>query len=360
VPVLWKMAALMELCPADVQDMVYQNIDDVHEDYGRLREKIFRWVSNKVAAKGGPTPMDIGRVERHDHETEYYDVDAIGSSMQCYNCSGWGHASRECPSQKTAKGGGKGGGKAGDKGKGKGKGKDWGSFKGYGKGYGGKGVEENQKGKGKGYQGTCFNCGKTGHKAWECRGAKPMEMGAVDEEEEEYEDVEVGTVWNVGAIDIQKATTYKVHAVDEQKKMIEITLDSGAGASCWPAGLLPEVPLKPRQKGVRFRAANGEELKYFGKKDFKFRPLHGKNSCNMEFHVTNATKPLASAMAVVKAGNRVVLSQETGGSYIENVKTKERIGLKGSGGTFVFEVEAINSKMSTKADSQATDFTRQG
>ena len=143
VPVLWKMAALMELCPADVQDMVYQNIDDVHEDYGRLREKIFSWVPNKVAAKGGPTPMDIGRVERHDHETEYYDVDAIGSSMQCCNCSGWGHASRECPSQKTAKGGGK----AGDKGKERGKGKDWGSPKGYGKGYGGKGAEENQKGK---------------------------------------------------------------------------------------------------------------------------------------------------------------------------------------------------------------------
>ncbi len=82
--------------------------------------------------------------------------------------------------------------------------------------------------------------------------------------------------------------------------------------------------------------------------------------CNMEFHVTNATKPLASAMAVVKAGNRVVLSQETGGSYIEKVKTKERIGLKGSGGTFVFEVEAMSGKMSTKADNQATDFTRQG
>ena len=40
VPILWKMAALMELCPSDVQDMVYQTIDDVHEDYERPKQKI--------------------------------------------------------------------------------------------------------------------------------------------------------------------------------------------------------------------------------------------------------------------------------------------------------------------------------
>ena len=56
----------------------------------------------------------------------------------------------------------------------------------------------------------------------------------------------------------------------------------------------------------------------------------------MEFHVTNATKPLASAMAVVNAGKKVVLSHEVGGSCTENIKLKE------SGGTFVFEVEAAS------------------
>ena len=61
----------------------------------------------------------------------------------------------------------------------------------------------------------------------------------------------------------------------------------------------------------------------------------------MEFHVTNATKPLASAMAVVKAGNKVVLSHEVGGSYIENIATGKKIKLKESGATFVFEVEAV-------------------
>ena len=30
-PVIWKMAALMELCPPEVQDMIYQNVDDLNE-----------------------------------------------------------------------------------------------------------------------------------------------------------------------------------------------------------------------------------------------------------------------------------------------------------------------------------------
>ena len=121
-----------------------------------------------------------------------------------------------------------------------------------------------------------------------------------------------------------------------------ITLDSGAGASCWPVGMMQDVEMEPKQPGIKFRAANGEELKYFGRKSIGFRPVgaeSGKNECNMKFHVTNTTKPLASAMAVVNAGNRVVLTKEPGGSYIENIATKRRIKLKEVGGTFVFDVE---------------------
>ena len=67
--------------------------------------------------------------------------------------------SRECPSEKKGKGKGKDFGKGGkDFGKG---GKDY-----------GKGDKDSSKGgkdSGKGYQGASFNCGKVGHKAWECR-----------------------------------------------------------------------------------------------------------------------------------------------------------------------------------------------
>ena len=32
LPAIWKMAALMELRPPEVQDMIYQNVDEVNED----------------------------------------------------------------------------------------------------------------------------------------------------------------------------------------------------------------------------------------------------------------------------------------------------------------------------------------
>lgn len=343
VPALWKMAALMELCPADVQDMVYQTIDEVNEDYEKLKQKIITWVSNKISSRGGPVPMEIGEVGWDEHEQEYeMGVDAIGNHSQCFNCQGWGHASRECPSDRQNKGGGKS--------KGKGKGPD----KGAGKGVKG-GNDVGAKGKGKGYQGTCYTCGKTGHKAWECRSRS---VNAVQEEVGE-EVVEIGTVWNVGHVE-----AVDVMAVEAggKKSKFQITLDSGAGASCWPVEWMPEVPMKPKLPGVKFRAANGEELEYFGRKDIGFCPVDGKekgNKCSMEFHVTNATKPLASAMAVVKAGNRVVLSQEVGGSYIENVTSGKRIRLKESGGTFVFEVEA-ECGVEAKREWSPTVFNRRG
>ena len=131
--------------------------------------------------------------------------------------------------------------------------------------------------------------------------------------------------------------------VDEKPKMksIEITIDSGAGASCWPQNLLKKVPMQPKARGVRFKAANGTELKYHGTKNIKFQANGKGGVCDMKFHVTDTTKPLASAAAIAKMGNRVVLEDGPGKSYIENVATGNRITLRESGGTFVFDAECF-------------------
>jgi hypothetical protein len=218
----------------------------------------------------------------------------------------------------------------------------------------------------------------------ECRS-----VGAVDEttnQEEDEEEVDVGTVWTVGvvdvmhehkggdkntlsqkifadinqdepAIDICRVGAMEVDGENEdegwqtkisKKNIVKVTLDSGAGASCWPEKLWRSIPMNPKTKGVKFAKVNGAELKYYGNKCVRFMPKDklSKNGlkvpggvCEMKFHVTDTTKPLASALAVVKMGNKIVLDGDF--SYIENKATGERVVLKESGGTYVFEVEAV-------------------
>ena len=187
-----------------------------------------------------------------------------------------------------------------------------------------------------------------------------MDTNGVEGEDDEGGEgaVEVGTVWNVGIVDkitnihvgcIEGKEAIDVDTVQKEPNMCQSTLDSGAGASCWPKELMKDIPMKPKQKGVRFKAASGAELEYLGRTEITFHTTATKNGktvkggmCNMEFHVTDSTKPLASALAVVKAGNGIVLSKE--GSFIKNKKTKEKIMLKMKGGTFVFDVECETPK----------------
>ena len=124
-------------------------------------------------------------------------------------------------------------------------------------------------------------------------------------------------------------------------KTVQITLDSGAGASCWPQNLLKKIPMHAKDKGLRFKAANGTELKYHGTKNVKFRVDGNDGVCELKFHVTDTTKPLASASAIAMMGNRVVMEGGMGKSYIENIETGRKIMLKESGGTFVFDVECF-------------------
>ena len=159
-----------------------------------------------------------------------------------------------------------------------------------------------------------------------------------DEGEVQAGAVDIGTIWNIGGVEINKVQKMEVEN-DPKTKAIEITVDSGAGASCWPAKLLKKIPMKEKDKGVRFKAANGTELKYYGTKNIKFQSEGG--ICDMKFHVTDTTKPLASAAAIAKMGNRVVLEDGLGKSYIENVATGKKIHLRESGGTYVLDADCL-------------------
>ena len=101
--------------------MIYQTVDEVIENYEKVKQRVVSWAANQAAANG-PTPMDIGEVD--GYRCKECDVDAVASSMKCYNSGGWGQASRNCPSErkggKGGKDGGKGKGNPAEAGKGKG------------------------------------------------------------------------------------------------------------------------------------------------------------------------------------------------------------------------------------------------
>ena len=59
----------------------------------------------------------------------------------------------------------------------------------------------------------------------------------------------------------------------------------------------------------------------------------------LEPNVADVKKPLASAVRVVQAGNRVVMDEE--GSYIENVWTQDKIWLREDNGVYVLDMVVV-------------------
>jgi hypothetical protein len=204
-----KIAIATSILPVAIQDHVFQTVDDA-TTFENMMAKISAWVSNRVAMQG--VPMDVGQVEEEEWWSEEWEVGAVGAWTQCHACRGYGHLAKDCPNNKGKGKGkdqyGKGGFKGNDKGGGKGnyygKGNNYGKGgKGFDKG-GGKG-NFNGKG-GKGYLGTCFACGKVGHKAAECRAVHNVEPQQQGQEQGNtaVEEVSVGAgVWVIGAVNTE-------------------------------------------------------------------------------------------------------------------------------------------------------------
>ena len=83
--VIWKMAALMELCTPDVPDVVYQNVDRASEVYDKLKQRILVWATNKVANSVRPVPIDVGWVhnQEQDERVEQEYAGAVTVNTVC-------------------------------------------------------------------------------------------------------------------------------------------------------------------------------------------------------------------------------------------------------------------------------------
>ena len=227
-----KVHLMINMCPPKLRDHLNLTTDD--KDYQEIRKEIIRMIEIE-RNNNGPKPMDVGNINhRCDHnmgsqmpltyqaqqesystylnyindqyshgnyETQLYnadysnndgyennvnwegnadqpsDIDAISTSVQCYNCKGYGHRQNECP---TPKGKGKGKGQYGK-----------GDTKGGGK-YGGKngGKDAGKGGKNPNYipyKGPpCEHCGKPNHSTDRCwakaKGKGKGDTNSIDEQ----------------------------------------------------------------------------------------------------------------------------------------------------------------------------------
>ena len=153
-----------------------------------------------------------------------------------------------------------------------------------------------EKGAGKGgFKGTCHKCRKQGRRAADCR----TRVSMVDEyeDEEQCEMQSVGGVWTIGQLEVQK------------------------NRESW-------------QAGNRFAAIaidDEDEIAVMA-----VEHVDRTRESAIEFNVAEVRKPLASAVRMVVAGNRVLLDSD-----IEDRKTGEsmKLKLKVKDGTYVFDVQ---------------------
>ena len=373
-----KAAIALSMLPPEMRDSLIQQADKF-EEYTTVREKIVSIVDAKLAMRS-PDEMEVDIVSPGETPEEWEPLDAVGKGgIFCYRCGGQGHIAAKCATPDPGKAKGKGKSNFGPQVPAKGA---------YPKG----GGKSPNKGKGKGdWKGFCSYCGKRGHGPSECWTKQKDEangngaLGVVDDAHYAEDEPTIGG-FDVGAVDIlhevesewstvgkrgrivrkpvtavsathkggravhdQKVDIMAVSATHRSLERGRITVDSGAAESVMPRELLKEVQLKESEgskNGVSYRAANGTRMPNYGEKRVEFQ-LTGngqpKGIHNITFQVTDATRPLAAVSKIVQKGNRVVFDPR--GSYIENIKSGQQIGLIEVGGTYQMDVEYVTNNL---------------
>ena len=82
LPEVVKKAALIQMCPGDIQDIIFQNTDAL-KTVTQVKERIISLVSNRMSMNE-PVPMDIGNAMKEEDE----EIGAVGRNFTCHSCGG--------------------------------------------------------------------------------------------------------------------------------------------------------------------------------------------------------------------------------------------------------------------------------
>jgi hypothetical protein len=161
---------------------------------------------------------------------------------------------------------------------------------------------------------------------------KRMERNKVKKEVERFNRFEL--LRTEDEEDDEDTQEWMVGAVEEVNEIIEVTIDSGAAKSVWPLKKKGVTRTKTG-KNYKLAAANGSVIRVEGEARLDFQ--RAGTSCCMKFLDADVKKPLAAVSAMVDEGNKVVFSPD--GSFVECLRTGERIELARKKGVFVLALD---------------------
>ena len=324
-----KLAALTEICPEEVRDLIFQHSED-GTSFTLIRDKVIGWVSNKVSVPVSTNPIsnveDWNPCPNSQTWDSGWDFGAVGKGPQ------WDSDWDIGAIGKGPKGAGKFGGKFG-KGTPKGGMPTPGDDKGKGKGKFGVG-KRNPPGV-YGYQGTCWLCNKVGHKQAEC----PLRQTNNVEEhhhadcaaapKEESAGALCGGIWMVAHVGSQAKVSkardpMKIeidHPVKIQNRFSEFEEEGYGDGLVRHIGHIEESSATPPTAAVQ--AVEHD------------RCYDASSPCGMTFHLTDAKRMLASVARVTEAGNDVKFGEGKDENYIQHRQSGRRLRLHKEGNVYV-------------------------
>ena len=120
-------------------------------------------------------------------------------------------------------------------------------------------------------------------------------------------------------------------------RVIEVTVDSGAGESVTPEGFVkvPVIKGEAAKQGVTYTAANGGEVPNLGEQSWEIKTREGDHG-HLKFQVAKVMKPLLAVSQITALGNRVHF-YETWGEIVCG-KTGKKTRFERKNGVYVLRV----------------------